>query len=264
MGSPAPRPPCSSPREVPPCPCLGTPRATPPSCRSFAAVGRCPRDPYGPRPAGARHRNGGSRAVDRGRGGLGVGGTASADTLTFAVDSVTSSTSTEQSKTERADAVRVAADRAPPTRRAPWSPRPQRPAPEGQKRPPPWPRPARPPPSGPPRPPQRKRVIANAKRDPKAAARDADARLRLRQSQFGCLERLWTGESGWNYTAANASSGAYGIPQSLPGRKMATVGSDWRTNPVTQIKWGLGYIKRSYGSPCNALSQWNARSPHWY
>ena len=82
--------------------------------------------------------------------------------------------------------------------------------------------------------------------------------------QWGCLEQLWTGESDWRWWASNSSSGAYGIPQSLPGNKMATVSSDWRTNPVTQIKWGLDYIKRSYGSPCNALSQWQARSPHWY
>jgi hypothetical protein len=111
---------------------------------------------------------------------------------------------------------------------------------------------------------QRKRAIANAQRDPKAAARMLMPDYGFSQSQWGCLERLWIGESGWNYRAENASSGAYGIPQSLPGAKMATVGGDWRTNPVTQIKWGLNYIKLSYGSPCNALSQWNARSPHWY
>ena len=73
-------------------------------------------------------------------------------------------------------------------------------------------------------------------------------------SQFKCLSTLWGRESGWNIHSYNASSGAYGIPQALPGYKMATAGSDWRTNPETQIKWGLGYIKGRYGSPCAALS----------
>jgi hypothetical protein len=82
--------------------------------------------------------------------------------------------------------------------------------------------------------------------------------------QFSCLDRLWIGESNWNYRASNSSSGAYGIPQALPGSKMGTVAADWRDNPATQIEWGLGYIKRSYGSPCNALAQWQGRSPHWY
>ena len=63
---------------------------------------------------------------------------------------------------------------------------------------------------------------------------------------------------------AAASSGAYGIPQSLPASKMGTVDDDWRTNPVTQIRWGLQYIKASYGTPCSAWSAWQSRSPHWY
>ncbi|MFF0150401.1 lytic transglycosylase domain-containing protein [Micromonospora sp. NPDC005203] len=71
-------------------------------------------------------------------------------------------------------------------------------------------------------------------------------------SEFPCLEKLWTKESGWNHKAANNSSGAYGIPQSLPGSKMGSVASDWRTNPATQIKWGLGYIKGRYKTPCGA------------
>jgi TP901 family phage tail tape measure protein len=83
-------------------------------------------------------------------------------------------------------------------------------------------------------------------------------------SQWPALKALWNGESGWNYRATNASSGAYGIPQALPASKMASAGSDWRTNAATQIKWGLGYIKSRYGSPANAWSQWQARSPHWY
>ena len=70
-------------------------------------------------------------------------------------------------------------------------------------------------------------------------------------SQYGCLDSLWNQESGWRYNAQNAS-GAYGIPQALPGSKMASAGSDWLTNPATQIKWGLGYIKGQYGTPCGA------------
>jgi hypothetical protein len=72
--------------------------------------------------------------------------------------------------------------------------------------------------------------------------------------QFPCLDRLWKRESGWNYRAENRSSGAYGIPQALPGKKMASAGSDWKTNPATQIKWGLGYIKGRYDTPCGAWS----------
>jgi hypothetical protein len=77
------------------------------------------------------------------------------------------------------------------------------------------------------------------------------------KSQFGCLNNIWTRESGWRYDAANAS-GAYGIPQALPGSKMASAGADWQTNPATQIKWGLGYIKSIYGTPCAAWSFWQA------
>jgi hypothetical protein len=81
-------------------------------------------------------------------------------------------------------------------------------------------------------------------------------------SQFPCLDKLWKRESGWNHRASNASSGAYGIPQSLPGSKMASEGSDWRTNPATQIKWGLGYIKGRYGTPCGAWS--HSENVGWY
>jgi hypothetical protein len=81
-------------------------------------------------------------------------------------------------------------------------------------------------------------------------------------SEFSCLEKLWDKESRWKHTAKNPSSGAYGIPQSLPGDKMASVGPDWETNPETQIKWGLGYIKDRYGSPCEA---WGHSQTHgWY
>ncbi|WP_026924892.1 lytic transglycosylase domain-containing protein [Glycomyces arizonensis] len=79
--------------------------------------------------------------------------------------------------------------------------------------------------------------------------------------QFGCLEALWSRESGWNEYAAN-SIGAYGIPQALPGSKMSSEGDDWETNPVTQINWGLGYIEGRYGDPCSA---WNhSESNGWY
>jgi hypothetical protein len=70
---------------------------------------------------------------------------------------------------------------------------------------------------------------------------------------FGCLQDLWNRESGWVYDAENPS-GAYGIPQALPGSKMASAGPDWQTDPTTQIKWGLGYIKAIYGNPCAAWS----------
>jgi hypothetical protein len=68
---------------------------------------------------------------------------------------------------------------------------------------------------------------------------------------FGCLVDIWNRESGWVYDAENAS-GAYGIPQALPGSKMSSAGPDWETNPATQIRWGLGYIKEIYGNPCSA------------
>ncbi|GAA1684644.1 hypothetical protein GCM10009830_34950 [Glycomyces endophyticus] len=69
--------------------------------------------------------------------------------------------------------------------------------------------------------------------------------------QFACLELLWSKESGWNELAEN-SIGAYGIPQAYPGSKMVSEGDDWETNPVTQIRWGLGYIEGKYGTPCDA------------
>ncbi|MCR2812709.1 lytic transglycosylase domain-containing protein [Microbacterium sp. zg.Y1090] len=80
--------------------------------------------------------------------------------------------------------------------------------------------------------------------------------------QFGCLVSLWNKESGWNYQAYNAGSGAFGIPQALPGSKMASAGADWQTNPATQIAWGLGYISGRYGSPCGAWG--HSQSVGWY
>ncbi|HUW87030.1 MAG TPA: hypothetical protein VMW30_01430 [Candidatus Paceibacterota bacterium] len=73
--------------------------------------------------------------------------------------------------------------------------------------------------------------------------------------QFGCLKTLWTYESHWNYRAHNYSSGAHGIPQALPASKMETIATDWRTNPLTQIRWGLHYIDVRYDTPCRALSK---------
>ena len=81
-------------------------------------------------------------------------------------------------------------------------------------------------------------------------------------SQFSCLQPLWNAESGWNVSASNPSSGAYGIPQALPGSKMASAGADWQTNAATQIRWGLGYIRSVYGSPCGAWSHEQAYG--WY
>ncbi|MET8622623.1 transglycosylase SLT domain-containing protein [Kitasatospora sp. NPDC004669] len=80
--------------------------------------------------------------------------------------------------------------------------------------------------------------------------------------QLQCFSSIVFRESSWNPQAVNASSGAYGLVQALPGSKMASAGSDWRTNPVTQIKWGLDYMNSRYGSPCAAWSFWQAH--HWY
>lgn len=99
-------------------------------------------------------------------------------------------------------------------------------------------------------------VTAPPPSDPTAAQADAKAMLASygwdNTTQWTCLYNLWETESTWNVYAYNASSGAYGIPQSDPGSKMAMFGSDWQTNPVTQIKWGLWYINGTYGTPCAA------------
>ena len=75
------------------------------------------------------------------------------------------------------------------------------------------------------------------------------------EKQYKCLNSLWTKESNWNYKARNKKSGAHGIPQALPASKMSVISTDWRTNPVTQIRWGLRYISIRYETPCNALAK---------
>ena len=81
-------------------------------------------------------------------------------------------------------------------------------------------------------------------------------------SEFSCLDPLWAQESGWSVSAYNAGSGAFGIPQALPGSRMASAGPDWQTDAATQIRWGLGYIKDTYGSPCGAWAHEEATG--WY
>ena len=90
----------------------------------------------------------------------------------------------------------------------------------------------------------------------------AMARQMVPADQFQCFSNIVDHESSWNYQAVNPSSGAYGLFQALPGSKMSSVGSDWQTNPATQIKWGLNYMNERYDSPCGAWSFWQAN--HWY
>ena len=82
------------------------------------------------------------------------------------------------------------------------------------------------------------------------------------ENQHSCLVNLWNRESGWRHTADNPNSSAYGIPQALPGKKMASAGADWKTNPETQIKWGLRYIDNRYNTPCGAWSAFKKKG--WY
>jgi hypothetical protein len=98
--------------------------------------------------------------------------------------------------------------------------------------------------------------------DPRAIGRALLSEFGFGSDQFGCLDSLWTRESNWRVDADNPSSSAYGIPQALPGSKMSSTGSDWAYNPVTQIRWGLGYIADRYGSPCAAWG--HSESVGWY
>lgn len=108
----------------------------------------------------------------------------------------------------------------------------------------------------------RQGILARAQSDPRAVGRLLVFDHGWAEGQFGCLDSLWTKESGWRWNAANSSSGAYGIAQSLPGSKMASVAGDWSTNPITQIKWGLAYISGRYGTPCSAWG--HSQAFNWY
>src|SRR5438874_240803 len=90
------------------------------------------------------------------------------------------------------------------------------------------------------------------------------ALARIGAAQFSCLDTLWQHESDWDPSAENPTSGAYGIAQALPAARMASIGKDWMSNPITQVSWGLEYIAGRYGTACNAWSFWRARYPHWY
>jgi hypothetical protein len=115
---------------------------------------------------------------------------------------------------------------------------------------------------------ERKRALANrgylpGTTDPREIARQImKNKFGYGDSDFACFNNIIIRESMWDIDATNPSSGAYGIPQALPGSKMATVGSDWRTNPATQIIWAIGYMEDRYGSPCAAWSFKRAKG--WY
>jgi hypothetical protein len=102
--------------------------------------------------------------------------------------------------------------------------------------------------------------LSNA--DPRDLAKALMPQFGMSTSEFGCLDNIWSQESGWNVHAANPSSSAYGIPQALPGSKMSSAGPNWEDNAETQIRWGLGYIKGRYGSACAAWSY--KQGAGWY
>jgi hypothetical protein len=102
--------------------------------------------------------------------------------------------------------------------------------------------------------------LSNA--DPRDLAKALMPQFGMSSSEFGCLDNIWSQESGWNVHAANPSSSAYGIPQALPGSKMSSAGPNWEDNAETQIRWGLGYIKGRYGSACAAWSY--KQGAGWY
>jgi hypothetical protein len=105
-------------------------------------------------------------------------------------------------------------------------------------------------------------TVTAASGSPRQVARAMLASFGWSSSQFSCLDPLWAHESGWRVTAYNPGSGAYGIPQALPGSRMASAGPDWQASAATQIRWGLEYIKGSYGSPCAAWG--HERATGWY
>jgi hypothetical protein len=101
-------------------------------------------------------------------------------------------------------------------------------------------------------------LVGSATKAFSVAEVQAMAKQVVAADQWTCFSNIVDHESSWNYKAVNASSGAYGLFQALPGSKMSSVGSDWQTNPATQIKWGLNYMNSVYGSPCGAWTYWQA------
>jgi hypothetical protein len=91
---------------------------------------------------------------------------------------------------------------------------------------------------------------------PTGTSPQAYAASLLDPAEYNCIDQIFTRESGWQVDATNPTSGAYGIPQALPGDKMATAGADWQTNPQTQIRWAVGYVDDTYGSACAAWAYW--------
>ena len=108
----------------------------------------------------------------------------------------------------------------------------------------------------------RRAAVATPSGSPEQIAERMLGQFGWSSSQFSCLQPLWEHESGWSVTAENPTSGAYGIPQSLPAAQMASAGADWQTNAATQIRWGLTYIQGRYGSPCGAWA--HEESSNWY
>ena len=108
----------------------------------------------------------------------------------------------------------------------------------------------------------RQAAVATPSGSPEQIAEQMLGQFGWSSSQFSCLQPLWEHESGWSVTAENPTSGAYGIPQSLPAAQMASAGADWQTNAATQIRWGLTYIQGRYGSPCGAWA--HEESDNWY
>ncbi|MBT2493418.1 transglycosylase SLT domain-containing protein [Streptomyces sp. ISL-96] len=109
--------------------------------------------------------------------------------------------------------------------------------------------------------------ISEAKAETVAAVTAASPQSVAKQmipdaAQYACFDKIVEHESGWNPQASNASSGAYGLVQALPASKMSSAGADWKTNPATQIEWGLDYMNERYGSPCDAWSFWQSNG--WY
>ncbi|MBB0244635.1 transglycosylase SLT domain-containing protein [Streptomyces alkaliphilus] len=105
-------------------------------------------------------------------------------------------------------------------------------------------------------------VAGTAHAAPTTGAQDTAQRMIDDAAQYQCFANIVERESGWDHTATNPSSGAYGLMQALPAGKMASAGSDWQSNPTTQIEWGLQYMEERYGSPCAAWSFW--QNNHWY